>query len=171
MALNCLIASGVKRIDWLFLPGISLADDPYVSSCKNFRPSSATMTEYVHSASKCRESRSRVIFLNALTIATVSPLDKPAQPRTERGLFYLAFPNNEGLPSIVTKAPAYPPIPRSIPSKLRYPVLAVAFWCSRKVTTMLMPKASMHEDHFPLARQNNIRCSGQARIVCPKTKA
>jgi len=87
------------------------------------------------------------------------------QALSQSGLFPssdLAFPYGEHPPSRLSKSILVPAISRDVPFELRNPVLLPGGGnASATLAPMLVPEATVNEDHLPTAWEDNVRDAGQ----------
>lgn len=85
-------------------------------------------------------------------------------------IFDLAFPNYEHIPSTSLESVNRLPVPLHGTGKLWQPIVGPG---SRQVgkaaTFVLMPEATMHEDHLPTTRKDDVWSAGQIPPIDPES--
>ena len=93
----------------------------------------------------------------------------PQEPSKLLRVTCLAFPNSENFPPLLLQQPSVFLVPFSISLQLWKPVCLFGFRASvSQPTVVSVPPASVDKYHFPMARQDDIRASGQISAIKSK---
>lgn len=83
----------------------------------------------------------------------------------------LTFPNDLYTPSKIPELLGYPLVSFYVCRKFELPEVRSCLWLGAiQTTSVTVPKAAMHKNREPVARQNQIRPAGQILSVQPKAK-
>lgn len=76
------------------------------------------------------------------------------------------LPDNNREPVDFRELSLLPTVPLHVPTELVFPELSARLWIrGESAPWVAMPEASMHEDHRPVSRQDDVGGSGQVAAV------